>query len=55
MSDDDQFEFIEKSQKFVSALTGVKQQFIDAGWSEPAAERAAISMIDAAGRSTQHG
>lgn len=36
---------IEESQNAVAALTGMKKQFIESGWSEIGAEQAVIAMI----------
>lgn len=41
----DPLAFIEQTQQAVSAITGVKQQFIDAGWNEHNAERATIALL----------
>jgi nuclear transport factor 2 (NTF2) superfamily protein len=44
----DPLAFMEQMQQFVASMTGVKQQFIDSGWNERNAERAAIAMLEAA-------
>lgn len=41
----DPFAAIEESAKAVAALTGIRSQFIEAGWSEVNAELAVIEMI----------
>ena len=43
-------QFLDESGGIVSTFTGVKQQFIAAGWNEHNAERAVIAMINASSK-----
>lgn len=45
MSDYDPMAAMEKAKDAVAVLTGVKQQFIDAGWDQLHAERATIELL----------
>jgi len=51
MPDDDAkapfFEIVEMARDIVAAMTGVKQQFVEAGWSEEAAEQMVVTMFKA--------
>jgi hypothetical protein len=44
-NDDGLLESMGESQKAVAALTGMKQQFINAGWSEPVAEQMVVEIF----------
>lgn len=43
----DIFRALENFSEAVAMLTGVKNQFIEQGWSQPAAEMAAIALLQA--------
>jgi len=38
-------EALEKSKDFVATMTGIKQQFIEAGWSDIVAEHMTYAML----------
>lgn len=44
-TNNDLFIVMEQAKTAVSALTGIKQQFIDAGWSDSNAEQAVVAML----------
>jgi len=43
----DIFKALENFSEAVAMLTGVKQQFLEQGWSTPAAEMGAIALLQA--------
>ena len=42
---------LEQSSKVVATLTGIKQQLIDSGWSQLAAENVTLEMLRKSGTS----
>ncbi len=47
---DELFKAIEGARDAVAAYTGIRQQFIDSGWSAEASEQMVIEMMRAAAR-----
>lgn len=44
----DSLKFLDETEKFVEMITGLKHQFINAGWSELIAEGMALEMFSLA-------
>ena len=50
---DQLLESMEKAKDFIATMTGIKQQFIDAGWTEVVAEQMTYAMLTASQKQQQ--
>jgi hypothetical protein len=56
MTQRDQFlHALEQSKDFVATMTGIKQQFVEAGWSEVVAEHMTYAMLMASQKASRNG
>lgn len=46
---------LEESANIVAMFSGIKRQFMDAGWSEPMAEAMTVEMLRAASKAYESG
>lgn len=46
---------LEQSKDFVATMTGIKQQFIEAGWTDVVAEHMTYAMLMASQKATKNG
>lgn len=50
MDTHDLLKAMEETRNAIAAITGMKQQLLDNGWSEPGAEQLVITLINQGGK-----